>query len=94
MPVIAITRQWVEDGALLCYGADSESQWRRAAYFVDRILRGAKPADLPFEMASTLQMGAEPEHRASPRPRHPERSSDPGRRGHRMNLQDLRRSSS
>ena len=56
-PVIAITRQWVEDGALLCYGADSESQWRRAAYFVDRILRGAKPGDLPIELPTTFDMG-------------------------------------
>ena len=79
---------------LLSYGSDVGTVFRRSADYLDRILRGAKPADLPFEMASTLQMGAEPEHRASPRPRHPERSSDPGRRGHRMNLQDLRRSSS
>jgi putative ABC transport system substrate-binding protein len=56
-PVIAITRMWVEDGALLCYGSDSESQWRRAAYFVDRILRGAKPADLPIELPTTFEMG-------------------------------------
>ena len=56
-PVIAITRQWVEDGALLCYGSDSESQWRRAAYFVDRILCGTKPGDLPIELPTTFEMG-------------------------------------
>jgi putative ABC transport system substrate-binding protein len=55
-PVIAISRQWVDDGALLSYGADNESQFRRAAYFVDRILRGAKPADLPIELPTTFEM--------------------------------------
>jgi len=56
-PVIAITRQWVEDGALLSYGADNNSQFRRAAYYVDQILRGTKPADLPIELPTTFEMG-------------------------------------
>ena len=56
-PVISGTRLWVEAGALLSYSADSESQWRRAAYFVDRILRGAKPGDLPIELPTTFEMG-------------------------------------
>ena len=56
-PVISGTRLWVEAGALLSYSADSEAQWRRAAYYVDRILRGAKPGDLPIELPATFEMG-------------------------------------
>lgn len=55
-PVIAITRQWAEDGALMSYGADNNSQYRRAAYYVDRILKGARPADLPIELPATYEM--------------------------------------
>jgi putative ABC transport system substrate-binding protein len=55
-PVISGTKLWVEAGALLSYSAESESQWRRAAYYVDRILRGAKPADLPIELPTTFEM--------------------------------------
>ena len=55
-PVIAVTRQWADDGALMSYGADNDSQYRRAAYYVDRILKGAKPADLPIELPATYEM--------------------------------------
>jgi putative ABC transport system substrate-binding protein len=42
-------RQFVVDGGLMSYGADLAESYRRVAYFVDRILKGAKPADLPVE---------------------------------------------
>jgi putative ABC transport system substrate-binding protein len=48
-PVIARGGAWVRSGALLSYGADILVLCRRAAYYVDRILRGAKPGDLPIE---------------------------------------------
>lgn len=48
-PAIGGEASWAEDGGLLSYGYDRKHQWRRAAMFVDKILKGAKPADLPVE---------------------------------------------
>jgi putative ABC transport system substrate-binding protein len=42
------------DGGLISYGVDTEAQFRRAAVYIDKILRGTKPADLPVEQASRL----------------------------------------
>jgi putative ABC transport system substrate-binding protein len=49
MPVIFQEQEFVDDGGLMSYGPDFSELYRRAAYFVDRILRGTKPADLPVE---------------------------------------------
>jgi putative ABC transport system substrate-binding protein len=49
-------REYPEAGGLLSYGSDTEAVFSRGADYVDRILRGAKPADLPFEMASTFRL--------------------------------------
>jgi putative tryptophan/tyrosine transport system substrate-binding protein len=44
------------DGGLLSYGSDSVDIFRRSASYVDRILRGAKPADLPVQLPVTFRM--------------------------------------
>lgn len=54
LPTMSGQAVWSEDGALISYGHDRRDQWRRAAYFVDKILKGAKPADLPVEHRRSL----------------------------------------
>jgi len=49
LPTMGSSRQFVDAGGLMYYGADRADSDRRIAYFVDRILKGAKPADLPVE---------------------------------------------
>jgi putative ABC transport system substrate-binding protein len=52
VPTIYLTRAQVQAGGLLSYGPDSPAIARRGAHYVDRILKGAKPADLPIEQPS------------------------------------------
>jgi putative ABC transport system substrate-binding protein len=54
-PVIGGTG-WAEDGALLSYGADLSAVYRRGASFAARILKGAKPEELPIERAMTFEL--------------------------------------
>jgi putative ABC transport system substrate-binding protein len=49
LPSIATGTRWVDDGGLMAYGSDLNFQYRRAATYVDKILKGTKPADLPVE---------------------------------------------
>jgi putative tryptophan/tyrosine transport system substrate-binding protein len=54
LPAIFDSREAVEAGGLMAYGPSLPAGYRRAAYFVDRILKGAKPADLPVEQPMTF----------------------------------------
>jgi putative ABC transport system substrate-binding protein len=54
-PMIAFVSQFADEGALMSYGPDFGAQFERAAYFVDRILKGTKPADLPFEQPTKFE---------------------------------------
>jgi putative ABC transport system substrate-binding protein len=56
VPTIYWHRSMPRDGGLLSYGADTEDIFRRSASYVDRILRGAKPADLPVQLPTKFEM--------------------------------------
>jgi putative ABC transport system substrate-binding protein len=56
LPAMYPLRFFVDDGGLISYGADLVDSWRRAAAFVDKLLKGAKPANLPIEQASKFEL--------------------------------------
>ncbi|MGH7533945.1 MAG: ABC transporter substrate-binding protein, partial [Gemmatimonadales bacterium] len=56
LPSVFASRENVEAGGLLSYGPSPQEQWRRAAYFIDKILKGAKPADLPVEQPTRFEL--------------------------------------
>jgi putative ABC transport system substrate-binding protein len=56
LPSMYYTREDVEAGGLMYYGADIADIYRRVAYYVDRILKGAKPADLPVQRPTEFEL--------------------------------------
>jgi putative ABC transport system substrate-binding protein len=56
VPAVYPVSFFVRDGGLLSYGNDPVDIWRRAANYVDRILRGAKPGDLPVQLPTKFEM--------------------------------------
>jgi putative ABC transport system substrate-binding protein len=56
IPTLSPIREYVNDGALLSYGANVAAQWRRAAHYVDKILKGANPGELPVERAAQFEL--------------------------------------
>jgi putative ABC transport system substrate-binding protein len=56
LPSMFIAKHWVEAGGLMAYGADFRLMFRRAADYVAKILKGAKPADLPVEQATKFEL--------------------------------------
>jgi len=55
LPAIYNRKEFVDEGGLMSYGDDSTDQYRRAAGYVDKILKGAKPLDLPVQQATKFQ---------------------------------------
>src|SRR5262245_21300334 len=56
LPSMYGNREYVEAGGLMSYAPNSVANFRRAAVFVDKILKGAKPADLPIEQPTTVEL--------------------------------------
>src|SRR5262245_37647590 len=55
LPAIYFQKEFVDDGGLMSYGVDYIELYRRAAAYVDKILKGAKPADLPVQQATKFE---------------------------------------
>jgi putative ABC transport system substrate-binding protein len=55
LPGISRSRRWVDSGGLMYYGGDESVQYRRVAAYVDKILKGTKPADLPIEQPKKFE---------------------------------------
>ena len=55
LPAIYFQKEFVDEGGLMSYGADYDDLFRKAAHYVDKILKGTKPADLPVQQATKFE---------------------------------------
>jgi putative ABC transport system substrate-binding protein len=55
LPAIYFQKEFVDEGGLMSYGVDHDDLFRKAAHYVDRILKGTKPADLPVQQATKFE---------------------------------------
>jgi putative tryptophan/tyrosine transport system substrate-binding protein len=56
LPSVHINREFVDAGGLMSYGADLSDSYRSVAAYVDKILKGAKPADLPVQQPTSFEL--------------------------------------
>ena len=81
LPAIYAFRIFVAAGGLISYGPDLPDQYRRTASYVDRILKGEKPADLPVQAPTKFELVDQPEDRQGARPHRAAVAARPRRRG-------------
>ncbi|HEY2444437.1 MAG TPA: ABC transporter substrate-binding protein [Rhizomicrobium sp.] len=56
LPGMFVAREWVASGGLMSYGENLAEMYRRGAYFVDKVFKGTKPADLPVEQVTKFEL--------------------------------------
>ena len=87
LPSVSTQAPWAEAGGLMSYGPNLLDVYRRAATYVDKILKGAKPADLPIEQPTRFDLCREPQDCKGARPHHPAVAAAAGGSGHRNHEQ-------
>ena len=89
LPAVYYERSFVAAGGLISYGPDRIDQFRRAAGYVDRILKGEKPADLPVQAPTKYELMINLKVAKATRPRHAGDRARPRRRGDRMRRREF-----
>jgi len=85
LPTMYCLSGFARAGGLLAYGVDLQAMYRRAAEYVDKILRGAKPGDLPVEQTDQVRAASEPQDGQGPGDHHPRIDPRACRRGDPLN---------
>ena len=84
LPTVYYRKVFVAGGGLISYGADVVDQYRLAASYVDRILKGEKPAELPVQAPTKYELVDQPQDRQGARPRRAADAARPRRRSNRI----------